>query len=74
MNVISNIGKFDEAQFSIDRRTVKVVIKKDNAVLLLNDGLLPGGGLDSKESDKDAITRELRKTGVTVKNVKRLVP
>jgi 8-oxo-dGTP pyrophosphatase MutT (NUDIX family) len=49
---------------------VKVVIKKDDKLLILNKGLLPGGGIDSDESDHDAITRELQEElGVTVKDI-----
>jgi len=52
---------------------VKVVIKKDDKLLILNKGLLPGGGIDPGESDKDAITRELQEElGVTVKDVQNI--
>lgn len=52
---------------------MKVVIKKDDKLLILNKGLLPGGGIDPGESDKDAITRELQEElGVTVKNVREI--
>lgn len=41
--------------------------------MLLNEGLLPGGGVDSGESDNDAITRELQEElGVTVKNIEQI--
>lgn len=49
---------------------MKVVIKKDNKVLILNKGLLLGGGIGPGESDQDTITRELHEeSGVTVKDV-----
>ena len=52
---------------------MKVVIKKDDKLLILNKGLLPGGGIDPGESDKDAITRELQEElGVTVKDVQNI--
>jgi len=49
---------------------VKVVIKKDDKLLILNKGLLPGGGIDLGESDQDAIVRELQEElGVTVRDI-----
>lgn len=67
MNPLATIGTIDEALSYVDRPTVKVVIKKDDTILLLNDGLLPGGGVDSAESDLDAIARELQEElGATV--------
>lgn len=52
------------------RPTVKVIITKDDMVLLLNDGLLPGGGVDTGETDLNAVTRELQEElGTTVKNI-----
>jgi 8-oxo-dGTP pyrophosphatase MutT (NUDIX family) len=54
------IGTFDESILYTDRPTVKVVIKRGDTLLLLNNGLLPGGGVDELESDVDAISRELR--------------
>lgn len=73
MNILQAIGQPDEAIEYLDRPTVKVVIKKDDKILLLNDGLLPGGGIDAGESDDEAITRELREElGVTVEDVQEI--
>ncbi len=73
MNILSTIGQADTSIQYTDRPTVKVVIKKDDKLLILNKGLLPGGGIDPGESDKDAITRELQEElGITVKNVQEI--
>lgn len=73
MNILATIGKVDPSIRYTDRPTVKVVIKKDNKLLIINNGLLPGGGIDPGESDQDAITRELQEElGVTVKDVQEI--
>lgn len=73
MNILATIGQVDTAIQYTDRPTVKVVIKKDNKLLILNRGLLPGGGIESGESDQDAIVRELQEElGVTVKDVQEI--
>lgn len=70
MNLLSTIGQQDSSVHYMNRPTVKVVLQKDNKVALLNKGLLPGGGVDSDESDYDAITRELQEElGVTVTDI-----
>ena len=70
MNVLATIGEIDASTQYMDRPTVKVVIKNDSKLLILNEGLLPGGGIDPGESDQTAITRELKEElGVTVKDV-----
>lgn len=70
MNTLATLGQPDPLIQYTDRPTVKVIIKKGATVLLLNQGLLPGGGIDDGESDLDAIARELQEElGVTVKNV-----
>lgn len=44
----------------IDRPTVKVVVRNsDNKILIINDGLLPGGGIEAGENDSLALKREL---------------
>lgn len=73
MNILTHIGQIDPSIHYADRPTVKVVIRRDDTVLLLNNGLLPGGGVDANESDIDAITRELtEELGVTVKDIKEI--
>lgn len=73
MHILATIGQVDTSIQYTDRPTVKAVIKKDNKVLILNKGLLPGGGIDLGESDQDAITRELQEElGVTVKDVQEI--
>lgn len=73
MNILATIGKFDTSIHYADRPTVKVVIRKGNLILLLNKGLLPGGGIEPGESDNDAIIRELQEElGVTVNNVEQI--
>lgn len=73
MNILATIGQLDTSIQYADRPTVKVVIKKDNKLLVINKGLLPGGGIDLGESDQDAITRELQEElGVTVKDVREI--
>ncbi len=73
MNTLLTIGHTDSSTPYIDRPTVKVVIKKDNKVLILNDGLLPGGGIDPNESHHDAIARELQEElGVKVKHLREI--
>lgn len=70
MNMLAIIGQADASMQYTDRPTVKVVIKNDNKVLILNRGLLPGGGINQGESDQDAMNRELQEElGVTVKDI-----
>jgi len=73
VNILATIGQQDPSIQYTDRPTVKVVIKNNDTLLLINKGLLPGGGIDPGESDYDAITRELQEElGVTVKNVQEI--
>ena len=73
MNIIAHIGQIDESIKYMDRPTVKVIIKRGDTVLLLNDGLLLGGGINENESDRAAITRELQEElGVTVEDVEEI--
>lgn len=70
MNIVAHIGQIDESLKYTDRPTVKVIIRRDDTVLLLNNGLLPGGGINEAESDRAAITRELQEElGVQVQDV-----
>jgi len=73
MNILATIGQIDASVEYMDRLTVKVVIVDDNKVLILNKGLLPGGGVDENESDQVAIVRELNEElGATVRDVKEI--
>ena len=73
MNLLATIGKINPSIQYADRPTVKVIIKKDHKLLILNKGLLPGGGVEPGESDQDAISRELQEElGVTVKDVQKI--
>lgn len=58
MQLLATLGESMGPPY-VDRPTVKVVIWHDDKVLLLDDGLLPGGGVDEDESDTQAIAREL---------------
>lgn len=70
MNLLATIGQFDTSLQYLDRLTVKVIIRKDGKLLILNKGLLPGGGVDPGETDNEAITRELQEElGVTVRDI-----
>jgi len=70
LRALATIGTLDESMSYSDRPTVKVIIKKGDTVLLLNNGLLPGGGVEESESDSDAVARELQEEiGVTVQDV-----
>jgi 8-oxo-dGTP pyrophosphatase MutT (NUDIX family) len=70
MNTVATLGQSDSSIQYTDRPTVKVIIKNNDLLLVLNKGLLPGGGLDGNETDQDAINRELQEElGVTVKDI-----
>lgn len=73
MNPLASIGTHDPSIQYTDRPIVKVVIRNEDKYLILNNGLLPGGGVEPGESDQDAIARELQEElGVTVKNVQEI--
>lgn len=73
MNTLATIGQIDTSMQYTNRPTAKVVIKNDDKLLILNKGLLPGGGIDPGESDHDAIIRELQEElGVTVKYIQEI--
>lgn len=73
MNTLATIGQRDTSIQYTDRPTVKVAIKNEDKLLILNKGLLPGGGIDPGESDHDAIIRELQEElCVTVKDIQEI--
>ena len=73
MHILATIGELDTAIRYTDRPTVKVVLKNEDKLLILNKGLLPGGGINPGESDYDTINRELQEElGVTVKNIQEI--
>ncbi len=73
MSILTKLGHKNESITYIDRPTVKVIIKKDDDVLILNDGLLPGGGVDEDETNADAIKRELQEElGATVRDIEEI--
>jgi len=70
MKLLATIGTPDQSITYTDRHTVKIVIANNNNVLILNDGLLPGGGVDNGENDQQAIKRELlEELGARVDNI-----
>ena len=70
MKLLTVIGEINESIRYTERPTVKVIIKNNDKVLILNDGLLPGGGIDDGETNQQAITRELlEELGATVSNI-----
>lgn len=70
MQYLATIGSIDGSIAYTDRPTVKVIIQKNDSILLLNNGLLPGGGINDNESDIDAISRELQEElGATVRDI-----
>jgi len=67
------IGQIDNSIPYTDRPTVKCIIMKDGLVLILNNGLLPGGGVDMAESHDHALSREIQEElGMTIRNAKKL--
>ena len=70
---MSNLVRIGTQNNSIeyrDRPTVKVIISKGRDVLILNNGLLPGGGIEPDETDFQAIERELaEELGASVENI-----
>jgi len=71
MNTLTTIGNKNSSITYADRPTVKVIIKNGHGkILLLNDGLLPGGGVERNESDEQALKREVsEECGMTLKNI-----
>ncbi|MES2631193.1 MAG: NUDIX hydrolase [Patescibacteria group bacterium] len=57
-----------------DRLTVKALILNDkDEVLIINDGLLPGGGVEENEDSLDALHREtMEELGINIGDTKEL--
>lgn len=54
------IGTQDPLIEYVDRPTVKTIVQNsDNKILIINDGLLPGGGVENNENNSAALKREL---------------
>lgn len=67
MNILKTLGSSEAIQEYTDRPTVKVLIIHNDRILILNNGLLPGGGIDAGETHREAIDRELEEElGATV--------
>lgn len=70
---LTTIGANDPSIKFIDRPTVKVIVTRGEEILILNDGLLPGGGIDAGEDFAAAIARELQEElGARVKNIQEI--
>lgn len=69
MKQLQIIGKQDLSINYVDRPTVKVIVQNsDNKILIINEGLLPGGGVEGGESNSSALERELlEELGIEVK-------
>lgn len=74
MKQLQVIGTEDSSIDYIDRPTVKVVVRNgDNKILIINDGLLPGGGVEVGEDNPTALKRELlEELGIEVTNQKEI--
>ena len=70
MKQLQVIGTQDPSIDYIDRPTVKVIVQNsDNKILIINDGLLPGGGVEGSENNSSALKRELlEELGIEVTN------
>lgn len=70
MKQLQVIGTQDPLIDYIDRPTVKVLVQNsDNKILIINDGLIPGGGVEGNESNSLALNRELlEELGIEVTN------
>lgn len=57
-----------------DRLTVKALIMNDkNQVLIINNGLLPGGGVEDNEDNISALRREsIEEVGITISEIEEI--
>ena len=60
MNEPVVIGAFNPSVTYTERPTVKaLILNEQNEVLIINNGLLPGGGIETGEDDETALRREI---------------
>lgn len=73
MKLLETIGTQDESLTYTDRPTVKILTKRGDEVLILNKGLLPGGGVEPGETNIQTIERELlEELGAKVTNIQEI--
>ncbi len=75
MNNAAIIGAYNPAIEYKDRLTVRaLILNEKNEVLIINDGLLPGGGVEEHDEDIiSALHREcLEEVGMTISKIKEL--
>lgn len=71
MDVLATIGNPDDTY--VDRVTVKAVMYRNQQVLILNNGLLPGGGVNPGEDEGAAIHREIaEEIGASVETMQQI--
>lgn len=70
MKQLQVIGTQNSLTDYINRPTVKVIVRNsNNKILIINDGLLPGGGVENDEDNLSALKRELlEELGIEVMN------
>jgi len=74
MNNLAVIGAHDPSIEYKDRLTVKALILNDkNKVLIINNGLLPGGGVEDDEDNITALRREsIEELGIAISEIKEI--
>ncbi|RWZ78744.1 MAG: NUDIX hydrolase [Candidatus Microsaccharimonas sossegonensis] len=74
MKQLHSIGTQDSLIDYVDRPTVKVIVQNsDGNILIINDGLIPGGGVEGDENNSSALKRELlEELGIEVTNQQEL--
>jgi len=74
MNTPKVIGAQDSSIVYKERPTVKaLIINERREVLIINEGLLPGGGVEDHEDNVAALGREIiEEVGITVSDIQKL--